>query len=64
LDDKSRNIMAGAAIGACLGAFAGWMISRREGGEGSPVEVNKGRALALLWAVVGVVRLIMGLDTE
>jgi hypothetical protein len=65
LDDKSRNIIAGAAIGACLGAVAGWVFARREqggGGESGLVELDKGRAFSLLWAVIGVVRLVMELD--
>ena len=64
MDDKSRNIMAGAALGACLGAVVGWVIARRgQGGdENALVELDRGRALSLLWAVIGVVRLIMELD--
>jgi uncharacterized membrane protein len=65
LDDKSRNVIAGAAIGACLGAVVGWAVARRGqgGGENAVVEVDRGRAFSLLWAVIGVVRLVMELDT-
>ncbi len=65
MDDKSRNVIAGAAIGACLGAVAGWVIARREqggDGENALVELDKGRAFSLLWAVIGVVRLVLELD--
>ena len=63
---NSRNVVAGAAIGACLGAVVGWMISRRgNGGKDSAlVEFDRSRALGVLWAVVGVVRLIMEMDAE
>lgn len=65
MEDRSRNIIAGAALGACLGAVVGWLIARREqggGDESALVEVDKGRAFSLLWAVIGVVRLVLELD--
>ena len=65
MDDKSRNVIAGATLGACLGAVVGWAVARRGqgGNENALVELDRGRALSLLWAVIGVVRLIMELDT-
>lgn len=64
--NNARNIVAGAALGACVGAFAAWALSRRaaesSGRSVALTEVNKSQVLSILWAVIGVIRLVMELD--
>ena len=58
---NARSIVTGAAIGACLGAVVAWFLSK--GGEGeerstSLAQFDKAKALGVLWAVIGVIRLL------
>ena len=63
---NTQSIVAGAALGACVGALIGWFLagSQRSGrGPTSRVRaLDRGRALGILWAVIGVIRLISELD--
>ncbi len=60
---KSRIIVSGAIIGAALGALSSYLYARsaEENGNaeaGAPGSVSTGQALALLLAILGLVRQI------
>jgi len=59
--NKARNIVAAAAVAACLGAVVAWFLTR-DRGEDSGKALDRARALGVLWAVIGVVRLVLELD--
>ncbi|MBC7236301.1 MAG: hypothetical protein H5T69_10700 [Chloroflexi bacterium] len=68
MPSNGRYILAGAAIGACLGGLAGWALFRRSKGAGDkahpPAEVDKRRLLRVLFAMIGVIRLIFDLEED
>ena len=60
-----RFVIAGAALGAILGAFGGWVYSRRaEGKGGELMEIDKSRLFHLGTSVVGIVRQIVELSAR
>ena len=62
-EQKTRIIVAGAAIGAALGFLSSYLYTRaaEEAGSqeaGAPSSVSTGQALAILLAILGLVRQI------
>ncbi len=70
MDEDTRYVFGGAAIGAMLGALAVWLYTRygmrdRRGdqpGPKVPGKVDSGRIMRLGWSVIGVVRQILDLN--
>ncbi len=62
-DRKARVIMAGAALGAAIGLVSSYLYTRAaeeaEGAEqGAPAPVSTGQALAIVLAILGLIRQI------
>ncbi len=70
MDDDLRYVIAGAVLGAILGALGGLVYIRfsRKPQAGlsdavvrTAVSVDRGKALRLVWGVVGIIRQIVEL---
>ena len=68
MNDRTRLIVGGAAVGAVAGALVAWLVGRRlrrpapDDAQRAAVAVDRGRLLRLGMAVIAVVRQVLEME--